>query len=127
MSHVAMEKKQCQVCGVVHGHNCGVLLHKQLKNTKTNSGNDVVTGLGYCEEHQRLSDDNFVALVECTNEGCNETLNMDTAERTGNIVHMKRHVFSSTFDTELSAEQDLVFIDSEVFTALQNMKLETVH
>ena len=49
-SFVAIEQKMCPVCGVIHSHDCGLLLDKRLKESMDSH---VTTGYGLCEEHDR--------------------------------------------------------------------------
>ena len=60
-SHVSLEQHACLVCGVSFGTG-SILLDKCLRATMKRC-----TGMGWglCPEHQKLSDDGLVALIEC--------------------------------------------------------------
>ena len=108
-SYVSLEQQLCIVCG--HPYASGVLIHKNLKpvlEPKT------VTGWGICEEHKKLRDDGFVALVEINNPGASgSTLSPDTASRTGIFMHMKTEVFEQVFNGKVD-ERMVAFIEPEV-------------
>jgi hypothetical protein len=60
-SHVSLEQHACLVCGVSFGTG-SILLDKCLRATMKRC-----TGMGWglCPEHQKLSYDGLVALIEC--------------------------------------------------------------
>ena len=60
-SHVSMEQHVCLVCGVAFDTGA-ILLDKRLRASMERH---TTTGWGLCAEHQKLADDDFVALVEC--------------------------------------------------------------
>ena len=60
-SHVSLERHVCLVCGVAYDTG-NLLLDKRLRASMERH---TTTGWGLCPEHQKLSDDGFVALVEC--------------------------------------------------------------
>jgi len=123
-NYVTMEYKQCPVCGTLHTHDCGVLIDMKMRDIEPNHEGKVVTGLGYCKKHQKLADDDFVTLVECDNTHGNDTLKMEDANRTGNVGHIKRHIFNDIFDVDLPSNQDFLFADSEVLDMIQAMQPE---
>jgi len=55
--YVKIEHKQCPVCGVIHTHNCGILMSKHLKAIPGNGpSGEVVNGMALCKEHNDLHD-----------------------------------------------------------------------
>src|SRR3546814_18826039 len=60
-SHVSLEQHACLVCGARFDTGA-ILLDKRLRASMERP---TATGWGLCPEHQKLSDDGFVALVEC--------------------------------------------------------------
>lgn len=68
------------------------------------------TGWGLCAEPQKLSDDGFVALVECGSE-CSDS---QSSGRTGRLAHLKHEVFTED-------KQPYVFVEPGVIEQLQVM------
>ncbi|MDN4290562.1 hypothetical protein OA805_00670 [Citrobacter freundii] len=60
-SHISLEQHVCLVCGTAFDTGA-ILLDKRLRASMERH---TATGWGLCPEHQKLSDDGFVALVEC--------------------------------------------------------------
>lgn len=60
-SHVSLEQHVCLVCGASFDTGA-ILLDKRLRASMERH---TATGWGLCPEHQKLSDDGCVALVEC--------------------------------------------------------------
>ena len=63
-SHVSLERHVCLVCGTAFDTG-SILLDKRLRASMERY---TTTGWDLCAEHQKLSDDGFVALVECDPE-----------------------------------------------------------
>lgn len=123
---IKMESKMCPVCGVIHEFNTGILIDKRMKDIKPNMGNKVVTDYGLCEEHQKLFDDNYIALIEIDNthdDPDTNTLKFKEANRTGNIAFLKRDHVKDMFTSgvNIPEEQELVFIDTKAFTLIKKM------
>ena len=108
---IQMATKQCPVCGHIHKYNTEVLIHKRLGDI-TNT----FTGKGLCEEHSKLHEDGYIALVVIVNsptEGT-EILKQEDADRTGQIIHMKREAFRDICNTPLDEELPMVFINEDL-------------
>ena len=60
-SHVSLEQHVCLVCGTRFDTGA-ILLDRRLRASMERH---TATGWGLCPEHQKLSDEGFVALVEC--------------------------------------------------------------
>ena len=60
-SHVSLEQHVCLVCG--KAFETGAILRD--KRRRASMERHTATGWGLCPEHQKLSDDGFVALLEC--------------------------------------------------------------
>jgi hypothetical protein len=123
MSHVAMEKKMCEICGVIHEHNTSILLDTHLNDIDPDK---TVTGFGLCEEHDKLHKDGYLALivVKTPPEGTT-MLTMDNAERTGECIHIKREVVSDTFKSDISVP--MAFIDEASAQKIKDMAVEEIH
>ena len=113
--YVEIEQNMCPVCGVTHTHNTGILIDKHLKPIKNS-----LTGYGLCEEHDKLFNEGYVALVVANSAKHSETINMEDAIRTGDIMHMKREVFSDIFNSKIKDDQQMVFIDPEAYELIKS-------
>lgn len=120
MSHVAMAEHICVVCGTKHTHNTEILIHKQLKDIPKD---ERITGYGLCEEHQRLADEGYIALVEVQALKEGNTLKQEEALRTGRIAHLKRDKFSEVFD-QGAPDLDMIFVGVGVLDVLESMSGE---
>lgn len=96
-SYVALEQGLCPVCGVAH--NTGVLLDKRLKPSFKDK--HVVTHWEMCEQHQKLRDDGYVALVAIDEERsvarANGEYYQEDVYRIRGIVHLKMEAFDDIF------------------------------
>ena len=108
---VAMSEHICQVCCKCHTHNTEILIHKNLRDIPEDKR---VTGWGLCEEHDRLFNEGYIALVGALAPEGSTTLKEEDAHRTGDIIHMKRTVFKETFDANISDDLPMVFVEPEV-------------
>ena len=118
--YVQLEQKMCPVCGVIHTHDCGILIHKKLRSIPKDK---TVTGYGLCEEHDALFNDGYVALIGVNNTGTASKLSMEHADRTGTIAHIRRSVFNDIFNSPIDDDLPLVFVDEQVITIL-NERME---
>ncbi len=121
-SHVSLEQHACLVCGTAFDTG-SILLDKRLRASMKRY---TVTGWSLCPEHQKLSDDGFVALVECDPQRSgspsgNGNLKPEQAYRTGRLAHLKRHVFAAVFNVPIEANQPCVFVEPGVIEQLQAM------
>src|SRR5256885_1673808 len=119
-SHVSMEQHVCLVCGVAFDTGA-ILLDKRLRASMERH---TTTGWGLCAEHQKLADDDFVALVECDPQRSgspNGSVKPEQAYRTGRLAHLKRHVFSKMFNVPIEANQPCVFVEPGVIEQLEAM------
>lgn len=79
-----------------------------------------------CPEHQKLSDDGFVALVECDPQRSGTpaggaSVKPEQAYRTGRLAHLKREVFARVFNVPIADKQPCVFVEPGVIEQLQSM------
>lgn len=117
-SHVSLEMKVCIVCG--HKYSAGVLIQKNLRPTLER---ETITGYGMCEEHQKLSDDGYLALVgiDPTKSEIlpNGNVKPEGVYRTGNVAHIRRTVMHQVIDAKLPDGQEVVFVEDEVIHLLK--------
>ncbi|HEI6959922.1 TPA: ATPase [Yersinia enterocolitica] len=121
-SHVSLERHVCLVCGVTYDTG-NLLLDKRLRASLERH---TTTGWGLCAEHQKLSDDGFIALVECDPRRSGSLagggrLKPEQAYRTGKLAHLKRHVFAEMFNVPIEANQPCVFVEPGVIEQLESM------
>ena len=119
-SHVSLEQHLCLVCGKAFDTG-SIVLEKRLRASLQRH---TVTGWGLCDEHQKLSDDGFVALIECDPQRSGSPggrLKPEQAYRTGRLAHLKRHVFAQVFNVPIEANQPCVFVEPGVIERLQAM------
>lgn len=124
-SHVGMDVKLCPVCG--KKHTVGILLDKRLRNSLEREN---VTGWELCDEHRKLYDDGFIALVgvdpERSSPGADGGLKLEDAYRTGDIVHLRLEVWGNVFDMPVPEEDGkpipMMFVDPEVVQKMQEMQ-----
>jgi hypothetical protein len=103
-SHVSMAQHQCIVCGEIYDTG-EILLDRRLKNSLEER---TLTGKGFCEEHQKLKDDGYIALCEAI-EG--------SSIRTGRVIHIKNSAWEKVFNSELPPN-GIVLCAKEVFDCL---------
>lgn len=125
-SHVSLEQRVCLVCGVAFDTG-SILLDRRLRESMKRH---TVTGWGLCAEHQTLSDDGFVALVECDPQRSGSpsgdgNMKPEQACRTGRLAHLKRDVFAKVFNVPIAAHQACVFVEPGVIEQLQTMVAPT--
>jgi len=119
-SHVSLEQHVCLVCGVIYDTG-SILLDKRLRASMEHH---TTTGWGLCGEHQKLSDDGYVALVECDPERSGspgDRLKPEQAYRTGRLAHLKREAFARMFDVPITDDLAFVFVEPGVIERLQAM------
>ncbi len=109
------------MCGTKHESN-EILIHKKLKDIPEDKR---ITGYELCPEHQKLHEDGYIALVVAKRYSTDGRTRMKLGEgdRTGEIVHMKRAVFSKLFDVdEEVASLEMIYIDEEVLGKIKAMQ-----
>lgn len=121
-SHVSLEQHVCLVCGTRFDTGA-ILLDRRLRASMERH---TATGWGLCPEHQNLSDDGFVALVECDPQRSGSPagggrVKPEQAYRTGRLAHLKREAFAQVFDVPIAADQPCVFVEPGVIEQLQTM------
>lgn len=92
-SYVSIEQKVCSICGKVEDH--GILLDKRLKNTLERC---TVTGYAPCKDCIEKLDDNFIACVETKNDSSTGKMKQEEADRTGQIMWMRKNVALQMFN-----------------------------
>ena len=121
-SYVSLKQRLCLVCSTFFDTR-NLLLDKRLRASMERH---TTTGWGLCPEHQKLSDDGFVALVECDPQRSGSPsvaarMKPEQAYRTGRLAHLKRNVFAKVFNVPIEANQPCVFVEPGVIEQLQSM------
>lgn len=116
-----MEAHVCVVCA--KEFNTGSLLLDKRMRAKFER--TTLTGYGMCEEHQKLKDDGFVALIECDPTKSeivgDQVKKIDHAYRTGNICHLRASVFSQVFNVPVP-EKMVCFVEPGVIDKLKSLQ-----
>lgn len=110
-SHVSLETHICKVCGAQF-ETGALLLDKRLRPHMERT---TTTGWGMCPEHQRLADEDYIALIEIKNMAA-DFMELEKADRTGRIMHMRRAKAAEMFNVPIPKE--IAFIDKELFDLL---------
>jgi hypothetical protein len=120
-SIVSMERKMCSVCG--KEFDSGALLLQKTNINHPRLERYTTTGYGLCPEDKAKHDAGFIALVvidESKSIADNGMMKMENAQRTGEIIHIKRKAFEKIFNTEVSMIV-MSFIDRQVAKKLKDM------
>ena len=95
-SHVGIGAHICPVC--TKRHDEVVLIDKRLKETLTK---DEMVGFKLCEEHLKLKEDDYIALVGIDENKSMQPFDIATVYRTGMIAHLKRETYLQIIDKDL--------------------------
>jgi len=113
-----MEQHICAICGQTYDTG-SILMDTHLKNR---FDRNTVTGTGLCEEHQKLADDGYIALIEINNDSACIKVSLEDANRTGRVAHIKSEAFSRMFNTPLDKSSlPMAFIEPKVFEELEEL------
>jgi len=119
-SHVSLEHKICIVCGHEYSTST-VLLHKRLRKSLSSN---MITGWGMCDEHQKLKDDGFVAMVGCDEAASihtkNGNINPEGAFRTGPIAHLNIRMWDRIMNIPMPKDM-MCFCEDEVINQLNSI------
>jgi hypothetical protein len=120
-SFVTLEQKQCIVCGETYDSGA-LLLDKRMREKFEMH---TVTGLGLCEEHQKMKDDGYVALIGCDEAKSglmpNGNISPENAHRTGTVIHMRAEAWERIMNVPVP-EGMICFCGADVIEALETMK-----
>jgi hypothetical protein len=114
----------CEVCGIVHSHTNTILLSKTLRSIPKDKR---IVGYELCEPCSKLNEDGYLALAvvhECSTRG-KDKLKQEDADRTGDIMHIRRTMFHEMFDTNIPDTLAMVFISVELFNELSQLHAKT--
>ena len=119
-SYVTMETVICIVCG--QEKESGALLLDQKLRPKFNQ--KTCTGWGLCDEHQKLKDKGFIALVGIDPEKTTENT-PDQWYRIGAFAHLKETAFKRIMNVPVPSGK-ICCVDQEVFDMLEKMQENAV-
>jgi hypothetical protein len=125
-SHVSMEQHLCLVCGRPF-ETGAILLDRRLRRSMERH---TITGWDLCDEHRKLHEEGFVALVEIDpakseQPTAGDKLLPHQVWRTGKLAHLKREVFSRIFDVVAEPNTPCAFVEPEVMAMLEAMAADT--
>lgn len=111
-SHVGLGYHVCPVCGKEHDEV--VLLDKRLKASL-----EMRNFMGYelCPEDKEKSKE-YVALIEVSNMPEHDTMQIQEANRTGRVIHVRRTVLPHLVNVEVPADQTMMFVQQGVIDKL---------
>lgn len=113
-SYVSLEQKLCPICGITHDTNA-ILLDKRMKNSMEKH---TTTGYGNCEECSSKLKQGYIALVEVSNsEKDDKILKQENANRTGNLVWLRKTVCDDIFNVKITTP--MVFVQIGVIDMLK--------
>lgn len=117
-SHVSMETKQCLVCA--EEFNVGILLDRRLHDSLEPK---TLTGFGLCDEHIKLFEDEYIALIGIDESKSTVETNGNilphNAYRTGNVIHVKYHVLEGLFNVAINKSLPIIFVEDAVIDKLK--------
>lgn len=108
-SHVGMGYHLCPVCGQEHDEV--VLLDKRLK--KSLSRRQCV-GWKLCPQDRKKRYEGYIALIEVNNQ----PQRLEDADRTGNIVHVRREAWARVFNVP-EPVGDFAFVEAGTIALLR--------
>jgi len=114
-SYVTMEKKLCPICGHEHETN-SLLLDTMLRERFDHY---TVTGYEHCEECKGKLKEDYIALVEVSNQGVEQTLKQENAVRTGQLVWIRKSAAKEIFNTEITTP--MAFVQPAVVEFLKTL------
>lgn len=122
-SYVSMETKQCLVCA--KEFNVGVLLDRRLRDSLEPK---TLTGYGLCDEHNKLFEDEYIALIgidesKSTVES-NGNILPHNAYRTGNVIYVKYSVLEGFFNIPINKSLPVIFVEDAVIDKLKECIIE---
>lgn len=113
-SHVGMGYEVCPVCGQKHTET--VLLDTELKESLER---ETCTGFSLCEEHRKLFEQGYIALIELDKRPTNsDTTGLEFNNRTGRFAHVKKEIWPNLFSSDCP-KTSIAFIDKEVMDFLE--------
>ena len=107
------EPKLCAICGKVEGDGADkidpTLCAQMFELKKPNEH------WGLCAEHQKLYEENYVAIVEIAEPDSSVPGNdLSVVHRTGKIIHVKRELLKHLYDTSIDLTIPMVFCTPDV-------------
>lgn len=112
-SYVSQEVKICPVCGKKVDTN-SLLFHERLREV---FDRETVTGWAMCEEHQKLFDEGYTAMIG-VDPSKSKGMNLKGVYRTGNVMHVKNSAWPEIFDAPLP-DSGICFTEDGVIDMLQ--------
>lgn len=118
-SYVSLETAVCPVCGKEH-ETGSILMDRRLRDSMDRT---TCTGYELCDEHKKLWDDGFVALVGVdefkSHFDSDGNLQMANAHRSGDLLHINERGWSVIFTVKFP-KVPFVFIGQEVIELIKH-------
>jgi hypothetical protein len=117
-SYVTLERKVCPACGIEHNSGA-ILMDNRMRDRFEPS---TVTGWGLCDDDAAKVEEGFVILVGANAPDGADTLTPSNADRTGDLMYLRREVAENMFN--IPEVPDMVFVAPEVVDMLKKMAAE---
>lgn len=115
-SHVGMGYQLCPIC--YEKHDKVVLLDRRLKDPLEPES---FTGFSLCPKHAAMQEE-YVALVECSNSNVSGNLKPQDAKPTGAYAHIRRTVTDQVFNVPIPADIPFVYCEAGVIGKLKQFE-----
>ena len=118
-SYVTLEQHLCEVCA--HPYDTGsLLLDSRLR--KRFKHHTITAQKGLCATCGARAAEGYIAMVVVSNDHYNSTLKQSDANRTGEIIHVKRDAWTRLFNVPApDSKLPLVFIDTEAAEKIHSL------
>ena len=116
-SHVGVGVSVCPVC--LKEHDEIALLDKRLRPTLERRN---FADWKLCDEHEKLWEDGYIALIECTNES--PPTSLEDVKRTTLVAHVWKEAWPDIFGVPVSNEP-VAFVQQGVIEQLRALTSET--
>lgn len=106
------------MCGAIH-ETGNILMETRIRNGEIRKTFEprTNTGWGLCAEHQQLSDNGYVALIEIDPERSPLPYELNSVYRTGELAFLKCPAAEALFDQK--CDTPLVFIEPGVLDIIK--------
>lgn len=126
-----IEDKICVVCGKVEPTN-SILMDPQGNPIFNES--HLITGYHLCEEHQKLYDEGYIALVVINSEKSTVLEEGDEVgvvdpydiHRTGTIIHVTRKLAEKLLPEAYDNKHPMIFISGEIADYLNDLRSKCI-
>jgi hypothetical protein len=125
-SFASLEQKICAVCGETFDTGAVLMQTRWKQGSEGDLEHYTITGLDLCEEHKRLYEDGYIAIVAIDEGKSIQPHTPLTVYRLGAIAHLREAAFLQTFQGIPTRDEDnkllpMIFCDPQVIDILEDM------